>query len=973
MKKLLLTLSLLVAAIGYSWAQQADSTVTIGTKLAYGKMMEISLDLNVPTETILVDWGDGTPMQTTLKGWSAKYIEEPVKGDTVIIYAGLKQLDVKNDSVFTLSFLNQDKLNLLDASNNLLTNEGLDLSGATNLAYITLSHNNITSLNLIPFTKLEGFYIDNNPEFNTAVFADGNTNLRNIDMQNCDIVHFYPISLPNLSTLNIANGSLMDIDLNGYPKLSTLDLSGNEFLGEVDVTMLPELAQLTLKNTGISTINLAQNPKLELLNLAHTGISSLFLNNNKAVNRLNVQNTNLKKLDVSAQSSLQDIYIDSTQIARLDIADKYYLRNVSARNTQIEWLDLHGAIGANRVKLIDVRDNKNMTPQTINYMFETLPWHSGKSWGKSLLIAGSNGETSNPDLVPYDESNYYKLDVEGDGTASMDSVDISASTVNGGTYTLNQVGQYGADDSWHRIYTKAKPGYPISIVATPAEGYTYVGVKVNGKTYEDTVFVTSVAATIEPIFESASATPVIKLTVQSGAPQQYFLRSNADQATIQVDWGDGEWKEYNLRHSGSTTVAKDDGALGSIITIKGDVGYAEFESFPAYGIDNKISAIDLSGNPNLYHLSTYMAENLKTLDVSNQPNLTYLDCSYNGISSLDLSHNTKLITLRAYGNADMESINLSKNTELEYLDVKNCALTELDITKNPLISSLIVANNDIEELEVGHLQFLENLNASNLFLSEIDVTNNTHLKALLLSNNMLEDLDLSENTKLEALYVDGNRLTKGLDLSHNTALNMVNISSNGMDACTLNDLYYLLPQYKAPAEDDGSTKIRLWVQGNTTSSKQTNDAEHAEGLIAQLKGWVLNIEGDGSGCPQAYVHILPTENGTIKITNKSDNSEVTDGTKVAKGTVLTVEATPATGYKLKEIKANGQSVTPTAVTINSYTELLAIFEKISAVTEINVDSIPEDAIIYSIDGHVLSKAQARNGIYIVNGKKVVIR
>ncbi len=936
MKKILLSMALLATTA----TAIAQSEIVIGTALPYGETLTFECETANSADSVYVDWGDGKRVsyKKGRNSWNSNtYVSGKLLNDTIHVYGSLAQLNIDGsqygDSLTVLQFKNQSKLTKLYASNNKLTNDGLDLSGATNLEIIELSKNNLTNLNLIPFDKLQIFSVNDNPEFNTAVFANGNSNLNNISMNNCDIVHFYPISLPNLYYLNIANGSLMDIEIaDHYPNLSSLNLTGNKMLTSVNVTGCPDLYALSLANTGITDVNIASNPSLNSIDISHTNVKTLDLSKNTALNSINVSNTLISKLDVSKITGLKTINIDSTSIARLDLTKKRFLQYVYAKNTQIEFLDMHNAIGYNRLKMLDIRNNKNMTAQTLNFTFDAMPPHEGESYGTNVWIAGSNGEHANTNLLAYDAENSYNVDVEGDGTASMDSVDITTPAVEGGTYSLTQVGDYGSDDSWHAITTKAKPGYPISVQAVPAEGYHYVGVMVGDKLYNDTICVTSVPNTIKAVFEANSNEQVIKLTVPNGAAQQYAIGGRYSGDKITVDWGDGNPVEYTLTNS-TTPVYNDNGTKGTTVTITGPVRYLDLSSYPGVATDNKISALDITGNDSLRSLLTYMNEAIGSIDVSNEPNLEELDASYTGLTALNIANNPKLTKLYAYGN-ELTSVNLSTAPDLVDVNLKNNQLESIDLSKNPKIQKLQLQNNAIEDINVSNLTALGFFEAQGNYISDIDLSKNTQLYDLNLSDNMLETLDLSNNKQLLELYVSGNNLAP-LDLSGNTSLLYVNVSNNGWTACDLNDFYWNLPEWKLPAgvnPDDLDLKTTLWAQGNSTSSKTQNDAAHAESLIATGKGWTVNIKGDATGCDSVYVKVLPYENGTVRLYT-TDDKEIFSGSKVKKNTAVTVTATPAEGYIVKSRKANGEDFTD-SFSPKVYTEVLVEFSLASAIDAI---------------------------------------
>lgn len=254
-----------VCCVLFGLQARAQQT-TIATSLPYGETLEFNVELAEGQDSVYVDWGDGQrkSYKDGKQSWHTDtWVHGKLLGDTITMYGAIKRIDIDRDSVTVLQFANQPSLKSIYASHNKLTKDGLDLSGCPNVEILDLSYNNILNLNLMQFGSLQSFTVSHNPEFNTAVFASGNSNLQSIDMSDCDVVHFYPVKLPNLRSLNITNGSLMDIDLaDNYPNLQTLRLSGNTYLESVDLTSMPLLETIALSRTAVKDINIAMNPNL---------------------------------------------------------------------------------------------------------------------------------------------------------------------------------------------------------------------------------------------------------------------------------------------------------------------------------------------------------------------------------------------------------------------------------------------------------------------------------------------------------------------------------------------------------------------------------------------------------------------------------------------------------------------------------------------------------------------------------------
>lgn len=913
MKNILLFCFALVSFFTEAFAQ---GEVVIGTNMPEGSTFKFSVARVDENADVYVDWGDGVKQKATLSGWrDVKDAEGELKNDTIIIYGDFTKIEIEDRKIDYLNFKNQNSLKQLSAQNNELTYEGFLFEGAPNLEIIDITNNKVRRLDLRTLTKLVQFQASKNPELATVLFKDGCTTLKIIDMSDCDITHFYPISLPNLDHLNLGNDNLMELEIGGnYPNLKSLTVTNNVGLESIDVTSLKTLTSLKIAGTQIVELNLVNNPELITLEATGTGLEKLDLTQNLKITTLLLGNTKIAKLDVSKLANLITINMENTLVKRVDLSNCRALREVNMKGTGIQFLDMHSAIGTNRLNKLDIRDCKEMTPQSLNFTYMAMPPHRGSSYGQNVLIKGSNGETSNTELLKYDEDNYYISDVKGDGTAKMDSINIVMTPVAGVTYALSQVANDGYYATWNAITKKAVPGFPIRISGKAPEGQELIGVEINGKLYEDSIFVVSADATVKPVYATTGNGDYITITVPAGVAQQYFLAKSADDNEISIDWGNGDKVPVDVR---TTPTVVQGTTSGTKVTIYGAVICADFSSYPQANLDNKITAVDVSHNNHLHWLSTYM-NSIQTLNISNLINLDTLDCAYSELSELDVTKNTKLICLRANGNS-FEQIDLKNAPELQYLEINNNSLDDLDLSKNNKLVTIIASTNSLTSIDVANMPDLEVLRVGANVLSTLNVDANAKLRELDASNNSLTTLSLANNKTLSRLMVNGNKLT-GLDLTGLNNLSYINVGDNKWDACTLNDFYYTLSEYKA--EPNAAAGFKLFSRGDRAD--RYNDADHAESKLATDKGWAVNYEGNGTGCDMAYVTIENAENGTVKVFTTAD-TEVLSGTKVKKNSDLKVVSTPATGYAVQSATANGANIVNNTFKITEATTVVVKF------------------------------------------------
>ena len=272
-----------------------------------------------------------------------------------------------------------------------------------------------------------------------------------------------------------------------------------------------------------------------------------------------------------------------------------------------------------------------------------------------------------------------------------------------------------------------------------------------------------------------------------------------------------------------------------------------------YCSGNKITALDLSANTKLQKINA-QTNALTTLDTRNLPELTYLDLQANfDLKSIDVSKNTKLEFLNV-AQGKLTSLNVSNNrklvelyvflNQLTALDVRsnyllkklNCyenQLTALDLSSNVALESLGVSENPITELDLRAQSNLQKLSCSKMQLKKLDVDRCTGLRELYCYDNQIETLDLRSNKKLEALQCQNNRLS-WLNLSSNTALDpaRVDCSGNVYDIKVDKNLQYRvypdLPCYGA-------------TEGTYFTASRASD--WTGGTVSKVDGWdVLTLD-----------------------------------------------------------------------------------------------------------------------------------
>ena len=150
---------------------------------------------------------------------------------------------------------------------------------------------------------------------------------------------------------------------------------------------------------------------------------------------------------------------------------------------------------------------------------------------------------------------------------------------------------------------------------------------------------------------------------------------------------------------------------------------------------NKISAIDLSGNPKLRKLC--IDNNLLTsIDLSPCPDLHNLQVVGNQLKELDVSSNKKLSMLSCMDN-QLASLDVSQNTDLGVLSCYGNELTSLDVANNLSLEQLYCENNQLTSIDVTNHDKLTIFNCNNNQLTTLSLTGCTELYQLYCYNNMI--------------------------------------------------------------------------------------------------------------------------------------------------------------------------------------------------------------------------------------------
>ena len=174
-------------------------------------------------------------------------------------------------------------------------------------------------------------------------------------------------------------------------------------------------------------------------------------------------------------------------------------------------------------------------------------------------------------------------------------------------------------------------------------------------------------------------------------------------------------------------------------------------------LNPNLKNLDVTGNPLLEHLFASDC-GLTSIDVSNNPYLCELNVFDNDLRSINVSNNPYLKRLDIWNNKNLGNVDISSLKGLEYFNCAKTGLTKLDVTHNPQLMNLICSyNGGLKSLDLSNNPRLEYLNVElDTSLRKLDLSHNPklyHLYAFGMSS--INSIDISNNYRLCVTYNDG--------------------------------------------------------------------------------------------------------------------------------------------------------------------------------------------------------------------------
>ena len=498
------------------------------------------------------------------------------------------------------------------------------------------------------------------------------------------------------------------------------------------------------------------------------------------------------------------------------------------------------------------------------------------------------------------------------------------------------------------------------------------------------------ATTSSPKYTSAGITIDKACTLSALATKRGYDSSERLSLSFTVEKGididatnfpDENFRYYLLRLSeggdGILTEAEIKGitriyvSYGNISSLKGIEYFTALTEL--FCSNNQLTVLDVSKNTALDYLDCGNNQ-LTALDVSKNTALTELWCDNNQLTALDVSKNTALIRLFCHDN-QLTALDVSKNTALTRLECYDNQLTALDVSKNTALTDLWCDCNQIKGASMDAL------------ISSLPQNNTTEEHYIgIYDNSEFNEGNVCTKTQVAAIKAKGwtPRYYGGegigfQDYEGSDDPEPVSITLPAAETVKVNQSITLIPTIE-PAE---AVTTLTWSSDDETIATVSSD-----GVVTGLKKGQTFINVETENGKTAYCKLTVTAAEPTAIT-------LPKSATVYVGSTLTL--TPTIEPEGAETTLTWKSDDESVVRVDANGVLTGVAEGLALVTVTTANGLTSDACkvkveldptgikevktdgrtnvpVYTVSGQkVTGSLKGKKGVYIVGGKKVVVK
>ena len=305
-RSLFITASLLLCTLLWSIAVKAqtpnpgEGVVTLTTDTQIGQTISLGFGA---VGVVNVEGIQGTPRAD---GDEHSY---KITANKIVIHGTLTSLSCSNNSITTLELSQCKALKMLYCSSNQLTT--LELSQCPALNEVSCTWNKLTALDISNCSKLTS-----------------------LDCSNNEITQLSTSSCAELAELRCIANKLTQLNLSGCSKLTSLYCSENQ-LADLKLAGCTALNTIDCNENKLVTLNLSSCPALEALDCSINNLTELKLSGCTALLELDCTLNQLIALDVSDCVALAELKCSKNSLTALDLTKNSNLEMLYCYNNQI--------------------------------------------------------------------------------------------------------------------------------------------------------------------------------------------------------------------------------------------------------------------------------------------------------------------------------------------------------------------------------------------------------------------------------------------------------------------------------------------------------------------------------------------------------------------------------------------------------------------------------------------------------------
>ena len=384
----------------------------------------------------------------------------------------------------------------------------------------------------------------------------------------------------------------------------------------------------------------------------------------------------------------------------------------------------------------------------------------------------------------------------------------------------------------------------------------------------------------------------------------------------------------------------------------------------------------------------YVADNgLTELNVSGiASTLRTLCCANNQLTALSLAGCTNLVALDCQGN-QLTTLSVP-SVKMQDLNIADNQLSTHGLTTTSNLLSMVCANNKISTVSyLANMTKLTSLFCQGNQISTLSLNRNVNLKHLLAYGNKIRTLTFKSTstgntdpglTTLEDLWISDNQLST-IDISDQTALVGLVAANNGLGSITWFPYSNSTARSRFKYLDISDNMLCFSSLPNVYST--LSGSYTIDGAVAPQKEYALlgNIQVNEPTSDDFKALIARSAWNTA---TRAEVKLTAGGTELQKDVDYKYDNSSPTAeasYRLTFLTAPHENVVLTLTSPNyPGLEIVSLpFNVLGDPSGIDtVESSAEldgNARIYDLQGRLMDASSLKKGIYIVNGKKVIIR